>query len=526
MTDDIELLERFAARGDERAFGTLVERHVNLVYSTARRVVNGDAHLAEDVAQTVFADLARKARALPRDVVLTGWLYEAARFTAANAIRGERRRQAREQEALAMQPTASESTAAWEQIAPHLEEAMGALNAPERNALLLRYFQNQDFHAVGLALGVSDDAAQKRVSRAVERLREFLAKRGVTVGASGLVVIISTNAVLMAPAGLSAAIIAAAVAGTTIATAATAITMTTLQKTLIAAALAAAIGTGIYGTRQASILRTQVQTLQQQQAAVADQNARLIRDRDDAARQLAALRAENERLNRNPDAAELIKLRGQVGVLRLELADTKQRVIERASDTNILATRWAFGEIKLKRDWQDIGLGSPLAAVETFWWAVANNNVERMKQCIAFDRGNAEPVPQLYAKREVASNAGLVERIEGAGLSIVSVSRAQMPSDRAQIAIELSGRLPKPDGTLMDFADKEELQLMSANGEWKVIRSENRVKLSMYDEDDSEDVAKMMLTMDPKSLEQLKADSRLPLRTLRAYEELKAKAAK
>ena len=316
MTENIELLGRFAARGDESAFGTLVERHVNLVYSTARRVVNGDAHLAEDVAQTVFTDLARKARALPRDVVLTGWLYEAARFTAANAIRGERRRQAREQEALAMQPTASESTAAWEQIAPHLEEAMGELNAPERNAILLRYFQNQDFHAVGLALGVSDDAAQKRVSRAVERLREFLAKRGVTVSASGLVVVISTNAVLMAPTGLSAAITAAAIAGTTIAataiaTATKTIAMTTLQKSLIAAILAAALGTAIYEARRASNLRAEISTVQKLQS---EQIQQLMSERDGALSLASANKADLEQLRK--DQNELLRLRGEIGMLR------------------------------------------------------------------------------------------------------------------------------------------------------------------------------------------------------------------
>jgi RNA polymerase sigma factor (sigma-70 family) len=214
MTDDIRLLERFATSGDEDAFRELIERHLDLVYSAALRRVNGDVPLAEDVAQTVFTDLARKARALPRDLVLSGWLYEATRFAAAKAIRGERRRQAREQEALTMQHFASESTPGWEQLCPVLDDAMDELNATDRNAILLRYFKNQDFQAVGLALGVSDAAAQRRVSRAVERLREFFAKRGIAVGASGLVTVISANAVQAAPVGLNAAIATTLVATT------------------------------------------------------------------------------------------------------------------------------------------------------------------------------------------------------------------------------------------------------------------------------------------------------------------------
>ncbi|HWN97571.1 MAG TPA: sigma-70 family RNA polymerase sigma factor [Methylomirabilota bacterium] len=245
MTDDNQLLERFATGGDEDAFRELIERHLNLVYSAALRRVNGDAPLAEDVAQTVFTDLARKARSLPRDVLLTGWLYEAVRFAATSAIRGERRRQTREQEAMTMQHLASESTPGWEQLSPVLDDAMGDLCAADRNAILLRYFKNQDFQAVGLALGVSDAAAQKRVSRAVERLREFFAKRGVTVGASGLILVISANSVQAAPMGLSNAI-----ATTATATAAKAIVMTATHKTLIAIITFAAVGTGIYAVRE------------------------------------------------------------------------------------------------------------------------------------------------------------------------------------------------------------------------------------------------------------------------------------
>src|SRR5439155_16673680 len=118
MIDDIQLLSRFAKGGDEEAFLQLVTRHLDLVYSCALRQVNGDAHLAQDVTQTVFADLARKARSLQRRVTLSGWLYDAARFAAIKAVRGQRRRQAREQQALAMHDPTPESTPDWEQLRP------------------------------------------------------------------------------------------------------------------------------------------------------------------------------------------------------------------------------------------------------------------------------------------------------------------------------------------------------------------------------------------------------------------------
>ena len=159
----------------------------------------------------------------------------------------------------------AEPVAAWECIAPLLDAALGELNESDRDALLLRYFERKSAHEMAHVLGVSDEAAQKRVSRAVERLRELFAKRGVAVGASGLVVLISANAIQAAPIGL-AATVSAALAGTAIATTAAATTtnaiaMTALQKASIAAALVAAVGTGGYEARQASRQRDENQAL-------------------------------------------------------------------------------------------------------------------------------------------------------------------------------------------------------------------------------------------------------------------------
>ena len=164
-----------------------------------------------------------------------------------------------------------EPDAAWEDIAPHLDAALGELSEVDRDALLLRYFQRKSAREMAQALGLSEDAAQKRVSRAVERLREFFAKRGVAVGASGLTVVISANAVQASPAGLAAAIsTAAAVAGTTAATAMTAtatkaIAMTALQKTIVAATLATAVVSSVFiQLRYRSSIREADQGLRQQ----------------------------------------------------------------------------------------------------------------------------------------------------------------------------------------------------------------------------------------------------------------------
>ena len=266
---DQRLLREYSERRLEAAFGELVRRHVDLVYSAALRMVR-DAHLAEDVTQGVFVALSQSAGQLTERPVLSGWLHRTTQNLAANAVRSDVRRRVREQEAAAMNELfTTEPGAGWEELAPHLDAALGELSEPDRDALLLRYFERKSAREMAQTLGTSEEAAQKRVNRAVERVRELLAKRGVTASAGGLAVLLSANAVQAAPAGLalsitaSTAVVGTAVAGLTATTAAKTLAMTTLQKVLIATTLAAAIGVGTYEARQASLLRAQVKALQQ-----------------------------------------------------------------------------------------------------------------------------------------------------------------------------------------------------------------------------------------------------------------------
>src|SRR6185436_19198739 len=255
MSDtDLELLERYTRGRAEDAFSEVVRRHLGLVYSAALRQVRSP-QLAEEVAQSTFLKLAGHAHRLAPDTILTAWLYQVTRREAIDVVRREARRQLREQ--IAVEMNAMNANAAdWTQIEPLLDDAMHALDDTDRTAVLLRFFENKSLREVGATLGTTDDTARKRVNRAIEHLREFFAKRGVIVGASGLVLVISANAVQAAPAGLSATIsAAAALAGTAVVTAATStavktVAMTTLQKTLIAATITAAVGTGVYESYQ------------------------------------------------------------------------------------------------------------------------------------------------------------------------------------------------------------------------------------------------------------------------------------
>ena len=317
---DAQLLQAYAARHSEPAFAELVRRHLDFVHSAAMRMVC-DSHLAEDVSQATFAALARNAFQLKDCHVLPGWLHQTAQNIAAQTVRTDVRRRAREQEAAAMNDLLlSAQDVNWEHIAPHLDAAIGELNGPDRDAVLLRYFKNQDLRTVGATLGISDDAAQKRVGRALEKLRVYFSKRGMALPAAALTAAISANAVQAAPVGLAITIsTATALAGTTLATATTAtaiktITMTTIQKVVITATLAVVAGAGIFEARQASQLREQVHTLRQQQETLTEQIRNLEKSYDDATNQLALLHDDNERLNRN--TGELLKLRSEVSRLR------------------------------------------------------------------------------------------------------------------------------------------------------------------------------------------------------------------
>jgi RNA polymerase sigma factor (sigma-70 family) len=219
---DSQLLRSYIECRSEAAFAELAGRHVDFVYSAALRMVR-DPHLAEDVTQGVFVALAKNAGQLTGRSVLSGWLHRTAQNIAAQTVRTIERRRTREKEAAVMNELlATDSDVSWDHIAPHLDAALGELSEPDRDALLLRYFERKSAREMEQTLGISDEAAQKRVSRAVERLHDFFAKRGVTSGASGLAVVITANAVQAAPAGLVVTISTAAVlTGTTLATTAT-----------------------------------------------------------------------------------------------------------------------------------------------------------------------------------------------------------------------------------------------------------------------------------------------------------------
>jgi RNA polymerase sigma factor (sigma-70 family) len=333
---DSHLLRTYAEHRLETAFVELVRRHVDFVYSSAIRMVR-DPHLAEDVTQGVFIALAKRASDLAARASLLGWLHCTTQNIAAQTVRTIERRRAREQEAVAMNELISFlPEPSWEQIERHLDVALGQLTDSDREAVLLRYFQKKSAAEMAQILGISNEAAQKRLNRAVEKLRDFFTKRKITVGAAGLTILISANAVQSAPVGLAATISAAKVAGTAVTTstivAATTkiIAMTTLQKTLVTATIAALAGAGVYAAHENVQLRYQIQTLQQQQAPMAEQIGKLQSSLGDATNRMAGLLAENSQLKTVSHQGELLKLRGEVTRLRSDAEQANDPFVKQA----------------------------------------------------------------------------------------------------------------------------------------------------------------------------------------------------
>jgi RNA polymerase sigma factor (sigma-70 family) len=200
--DDISLLREYVNHESEDAFAVLVARHVNKVYSIALRHAR-NSHQAEEITQAVFVILARKARRLGGQVILSGWLCRTAQLTAVTFVRSETRRARREQEAYMQNPLVETNFDVWPQIEPLLDAAMAGLSEADHHALVLRFFDGKSMKEVGAAVGASEDAAKMRVNRAVEKLRLFFSRRGIVVSVAILTAAISANSVQSAPATLA-----------------------------------------------------------------------------------------------------------------------------------------------------------------------------------------------------------------------------------------------------------------------------------------------------------------------------------
>ncbi|HLP77030.1 MAG TPA: sigma-70 family RNA polymerase sigma factor [Candidatus Paceibacterota bacterium] len=308
---DAELLRDYATTHSEPAFGEIVRRYADAVYSAALRQV-GNEQQARDVAQTVFVDLARKAASLGTNTVLIGWLHRGARLAALELLRSEQRRFNREQQAMELHDSSSETEGDWSAIRPILDEAIANLGDEDRNALLLRFFKNESLSSVGATLGVSEDAAQKRVSRALNKLRDFLAERGIKTTAAALSITLAANTVQSAPSGFALTLAAGALTKAAVATGTSTTSLFTVSNMKMAFLTLALVGS----IAITAVTRVQSQRSLREAQALAQQQAGII-DELRVANELMASRSNDVATLQARDR-EVLRLRGEVTRLQRE----------------------------------------------------------------------------------------------------------------------------------------------------------------------------------------------------------------
>jgi RNA polymerase sigma factor (sigma-70 family) len=282
MADDADLLRQYSETRSEQAFAELVRLHIGLVYHAALRIC-GDPHSAEDAAQAVFCDLARKAGELASRPALAGWLHTSARYAALRIVRAESRRRAREDKAHTVNTLLGEEGPgpAWESLRPFIDEALGSLPERDREAVLLRFFAGRAFADIGRTLSVTEDAARMRVDRALERMRTALARHGVSSTSAALGIALAAQAGAAVPAGVAAKVSAAALGAVSPAAVLTFMSISKLQ-------VAIALGVAVFGATalvyqqraKDETLRAQAVMLQKiaaENARLQDQNARLTK---------------------------------------------------------------------------------------------------------------------------------------------------------------------------------------------------------------------------------------------------------
>lgn len=432
----------YAELHSEEAFSELVRRHVDMVYSAALRTVC-DPHLAEDVTQSTFMALARVSGRLASRPILSSWLYSTSQHLAVKVVRKEVRRRAREKEASTMNDLlSSKPEVSWESIAPHFDKALAELCESERDALVLRYFERKSAREIAEILKISEAAAQKRVNRAIEHLRRLFGRRGIAVGASGLAVVISANAVHAAPAGLATTVSSAvalgggAIQGSTLIAATKTIAMSTIQKSLIAATVAVAAGIGIHEVHRASDLHGKLQTIQQERDELSEQAKRLQAERDDATNQLAGLLAENAQLKSNSNEKELLKLRGEVTQLRTANAQND------SNDPTDEAAKAVAAKVKQMKQWLEQNPNEKIPELQYLTaqdWLRGANYSRDWKTDDDFDRALSQL--RRDAKRTFANSIG------EALANYIAGNNGQLPGDISQLESYFN---PPIDGTILE----------------------------------------------------------------------------
>lgn len=397
---DHELLRQYSQAGSDAAFAELVHRYVHLVYSAALRQFSGNHPQAEDVTQLVFAELAKKAARLQRHPALSGWLYTTTRFLAQTVARAERRRIQRENLAHAMQdsliqPSSPDDEPSWSRISGVLDEAMHELSVGDRVAVVLRHFEDRPFVEVGQRLGLSPNAARMRVDRALDKLRDRLAKRGITSSTAALGVALAGHAVQAAPVGLSTV-----VAGAATAAAAAVVPLVSLPAlTAMMSFKSKLIISGIVASICVTPMALQYQTIGRlrRELATAQTGLSDLAKAESEARRAAEL-AAHENAELQASKIELLRLRGEIGPLKDQL-----RALTRSSTTGSAPAEAAVAPKPVPREaagreLADVGSTTAENAATSLIWAVSAGRMDRLSELLELPASvSPDDAPRHYA---------------------------------------------------------------------------------------------------------------------------------
>ena len=209
--DDATLLQQYVEGGSQEAFASLTNRHINFVYGAALRHVH-DKHVAEEITQAVFIVLARKASTLRHEAVLSSWLLSTTRYAALGHMKMAARRKRHERRAAEMAKTVweEEADSRWPQYEGELDSALASLRESDRKAIVLRFYEHKSFDEIAKILGTAEEAARKRVSRAVEKMRGFFGVATRTLPATAVTYYLATKMTTAAPPMLASKVAATA----------------------------------------------------------------------------------------------------------------------------------------------------------------------------------------------------------------------------------------------------------------------------------------------------------------------------
>jgi RNA polymerase sigma factor (sigma-70 family) len=482
---DMELVREYGRHGSEAAFAELVRRHLNLVYSVALRMTCNAAD-AEDVAQAVFVILARKAAGLSDRTLLTGWIYEATRFTAARSVRTNARRRQREHKAF-MDLTLNEGDTAqiWHQLSPHLESGIAQLTERDRALLLLRFYEKKTTAAAATLLGIRENTAHKREERAVAKLRKYFAKRGVSLSGAAIVAVVSAHSIQAAPAAL-ANTISVGVLGS--GTAATTATLTLVKGTLnfmawtkatTTVATLALAGMAVYSViqyRAGERLREENEALEQR------------------VERISSLSSENEKLSNMLAQARSSEesARNQLLQLRQQRAQTKaaaatSQPVSRPSEPDRVALP--------KDSWKKAGFATPQATLETRGWAVLNGDRQQFAQSVYLTDGARKMIEDQILQMAAASKDPDAPRLAqqalnenwGAEEAILMPLMALNQNNPFTGYNILSEQSPSADEMVLQVetdmtsgpAQTETLTFQRFDNDWKIVIDENTIRQQM-----------------------------------------------